>query len=61
VGEYKDGRKCGQGRFTWTDGSVYEGEFYDNNINGRGIFIYKRKKQFIKFYNFMEFSKFLIK
>ena len=26
------------GRFIWSNGSCYEGQFFDNNIHGRGIY-----------------------
>ena len=29
VGEYKDGKKHGQGTYTWSDGEKYVGEFKD--------------------------------
>ena len=32
------GRKNGQGRFAWSDGSMYEGGFVDNDINGHGVY-----------------------
>lgn len=31
------GKKQGRGKFLWADGSSYEGEFNDNNIEGTGI------------------------
>ncbi|NBW25586.1 MAG: CHAT domain-containing protein [Betaproteobacteria bacterium] len=36
--EYKEGRRTGQGMFTWADGDRYVGEFKDDKRNGRGIF-----------------------
>ena len=32
----KNGRKNGYGKYTWEDGSFYEGEFQDGRRNGRG-------------------------
>ena len=29
VGEFKDGKKHGQGTYTWSDGSKYVGEYKD--------------------------------
>ena len=29
VGEYKDGKKHGQGTYTWSDGEKYVGEYKD--------------------------------
>jgi hypothetical protein len=31
-----EGKKHGHGKFTWADGSTYEGQFVDNNIDGDG-------------------------
>ena len=36
VGEFKDGKKNGQGTFYYTDGSVYVGELKDGKRNGQG-------------------------
>ena len=33
---YVEGRKHGQGCFTWADQSTYSGDFVDNNIEGFG-------------------------
>ena len=35
---YKNGKKCGLGLFKWADGSTYESEFKDNEIEGYGIY-----------------------
>jgi len=35
-GEWKDGKKYGQGTFYYTDGSVYVGEFKDGIPSGQG-------------------------
>ena len=46
VGEYKDGKKIGQGTFTWgKSGNKYVGEFENNKINGQGTFIWKTGEQ----------------
>lgn len=34
------GMKDGRGRFLWADGSRYEGEFVDNNIEGQGTYVW---------------------
>lgn len=36
TGEYLDGKKHGQGINKWQDGSVYEGQFYYDEIQGEG-------------------------
>jgi len=36
VGEYKDGKRNGQGTVTWSDGKNYVGEFNDGKFNGHG-------------------------
>ena len=33
---YKRGKKHGEGRFVWADESIYNGNFFDNNIHGFG-------------------------
>jgi hypothetical protein len=33
---YENGMKQGKGRFLWSDNSVYEGEFFNNNMHGKG-------------------------
>jgi len=32
------GMKHGLGRFSWADGSVYYGDFKNNNIDGKGLY-----------------------
>ena len=34
----KIGKKQGKGKFFWTDGSQYEGQFSNNNIHGIGTY-----------------------
>jgi len=43
VGEYKYGKRNGQGTYTWADGqdaSKYTGEFKDNKMHGQGKLVY---------------------
>ena len=40
MGEYFEGKKHGQGKFQWADGSTYDGQFIDNNIHGCGIYVW---------------------
>lgn len=35
---YKDGKKHGYGKYVWSDGSYYEGDWIDNKICGRGVY-----------------------
>ena len=41
MGEFVDGKKSGKGKFTFTEGNTYEGDFYDNEIKGEGIYRWK--------------------
>ena len=34
VGEYKDGKKHGQGTYTWFDGGIYVGKWKDGKSSG---------------------------
>ena len=34
------GKKNGKGRFTWEDGSYYEGDFVDGHFNGLGRYYF---------------------
>ena len=36
VGEYKDGKRNGQGTYTFPDGRKFVGEWKDGKINGQG-------------------------
>ena len=36
VGEYKDGKKHGQGTYTWFDGGIYVGKWKDGKEHGQG-------------------------
>ena len=31
--------KEGKGKFVWADRSCYEGEFKDNEIHGKGVYV----------------------
>lgn len=35
-GEFVNGKKQGKAKFSWADGSVYEGSIANNTINGYG-------------------------
>ena len=49
IGQMKDGKRHGQGRFISAHGSEYRGEFRDGEPHGKGIYIYAdgRRKQVI--------------
>ena len=38
VGEFKDGKPNGQGTSSLHDSVIYEGEFYDSEFHGHGIY-----------------------
>ena len=38
VGDFKDGKKSGQGTYTYANGNKYVGEFKDGKQNGKGTF-----------------------
>ena len=38
VGEYKDGKKHGQGTYTWFDGGIYVGKWKDGKEHGHGTY-----------------------
>ena len=35
------GKKHGKGKFTWADGSYYEGDFEEGVFQGTGIYYFK--------------------
>ena len=37
-GSYVRGLKEGHGKYTWADGTTYEGEWINNQVNGYGIY-----------------------
>ncbi|XP_073407624.1 alsin [Dendrobates tinctorius] len=37
LGNWKDGKMCGQGTFWYANGEIYEGCFQDNNRHGHGL------------------------
>lgn len=39
-GQYVEGRKEGQGRYEWPDGSYYEGGFLDSKFDGYGVYYF---------------------
>ena len=47
VGEYKDGKRHGQGTFTWPSGSKYAGEFKDGIRNGQGTYTFTNGNKYV--------------
>ena len=47
TGEWKDGKRSGQGTYTWTNGEKYVGEFKENKKNGTGTFTWSYGKRYI--------------
>jgi len=47
VGEYKNGKKHGQGALTWLDGKKYTGEWKDGYMHGQGIYFYFYDGKFV--------------
>jgi hypothetical protein len=39
IGEFKNNKKDGLGKFVWFDGRIYEGKFKDDMIHGNGKMI----------------------
>ena len=39
-GQWDDGKRHGQGKYTYADGDAYEGQWEDNMYHGRGKFMY---------------------
>ena len=40
-----DGKKNGKGKFTWSDGSYYEGDFVDGLFEGVGTYYFEENKK----------------
>mmetsp|Transcript_5875 Transcript_5875/g.9678 ORF Transcript_5875/g.9678 Transcript_5875/m.9678 type:complete len:232 (+) Transcript_5875:51-746(+) len=41
-GDYKDGLKHGVGKMVYPNGDVYEGEWFENKMQGEGTYTYKK-------------------
>ena len=46
IGERINGKKQGKGKFVWNDGTIYEGDFEEDDINGKGKLIYNNKETY---------------
>lgn len=43
-GDFKNGKKDGEGTFTWSNGTMYIGSWLDDRQHGIGIFINPKEK-----------------
>ena len=48
---FKDGKRSGQGTWTYADGSTYTGEWKDGKPNGLGIMKYRYGRTYIGVWN----------
>ena len=44
--EHQNGVKHGKGKFVWADGTVYEGNFNNNLMDGFGKIVYPDGKEY---------------
>jgi len=47
VGEYKDGKKHGQGTYTWFDGGIYVGKWKDGKEHGQGTYTWSDGSKYV--------------
>ena len=47
MGQFKDGKRHGQGTVTIPNGSKYEGEWKDNEFNGQGTYTFSNGGSFV--------------
>lgn len=40
-GEFVNGERSGQGKYTWDNGNIFEGEYKNDKRNGKGVIIWK--------------------
>ena len=46
-GEFKEGKREGQGKYTWKTNSIYEGQFKNDNFDGKGVFTWANGEKYI--------------
>ncbi len=46
VGEFKDGKRNGQGVYTWPDANTYTGKFNYGKPDGKGVYLYPKGHKF---------------
>ncbi len=47
AGEFKDGKKHGQGTYTYASGDKYVGEYKDGKANGQGTYTYANGEKYV--------------
>jgi hypothetical protein len=47
VGEFRNGKRNGQGTYTWGNGNRYVGEFVNDKIEGQGTFTFKDGARYV--------------
>lgn len=47
VGEFRNGKRNGQGTYTWGNGNRYVGDFVDDKIQGQGTFTFKDGAKYV--------------
>tara|TARA_B110000211_G_C14014511_1_gene524743 strand:+ start:76 stop:1368 length:1293 start_codon:yes stop_codon:yes gene_type:complete len=47
IGEYKDGKRHGQGTYTWANGGKYVGEWLDAKKHGQGTYTWANGKKYV--------------
>ena len=47
VGEFKDGKRNGQGTYTYSNGDMYEGEWKDGKYHGQGTYTFLSGSKFL--------------
>jgi len=46
-GEFRDGKRNGQGTFTWLNGGKYVGEYRDGKFNGQGTLTWPNGDKYV--------------
>ena len=57
VGEFKEGKRNGQGTFTWPSGTKYVGEFKNGKMHGKGILTSPDGKKYVGEFKDNKFNK----
>ena len=46
-GEWREGKRCGQGKLTLADGAEYNGEWFDDEKHGSGLYEYTNGSRYV--------------